>query len=178
MSQPFLIDKMIQTLGFDPNTTKGATNNTPAGYPLLNKDENDPTRKGSWKYRGTISMIGYLQGTTLTDIAMETHQCAKFNNDPHLSHERAVKCIVRYLLSNRDNGMIYIPDTSQGLERYVDDDFAGAWENGDNDSPGSVLSRTGFVIMYAGCPINWGRKCEQKFPSVLRKESTLLCKPQ
>ena len=37
-SQPFLIDQIIQDLGFDPKTTKGATKNTTAGYPLLNKD--------------------------------------------------------------------------------------------------------------------------------------------
>ena len=34
-SQPFFIDRIIQSLGFDPNTTKDATNNTPAGYLLL-----------------------------------------------------------------------------------------------------------------------------------------------
>ena len=38
LSQPFLIDQIIQALGFDPNTTKCATNNTLSGYPLLNKD--------------------------------------------------------------------------------------------------------------------------------------------
>ena len=86
LSQPFLIDRVIQALNFDPKTTKSATNNTPAGYPLLNKDENGSTRKASWKYRGIIGMLGYLQGTTRPDIAMATHQCARFNNDPHLSH--------------------------------------------------------------------------------------------
>ena len=35
LSQPLLIDKIIQAFGFDPNTTKGATNNTPSGYPLM-----------------------------------------------------------------------------------------------------------------------------------------------
>ena len=55
--QQFLIDIIIQALGFDPNTTKGATNNNPAGYPLLNKDENSPARKASWKYRGITGML-------------------------------------------------------------------------------------------------------------------------
>ena len=62
------------------------TNNTPAGYPLLNKDENGPARKASWKYRGIIGMLGYLQGTKRPDIAMAIHQCARFNNDTHISH--------------------------------------------------------------------------------------------
>ena len=38
LSRPFLIDRIIRDLDFDPKTTKIATNNTPAGYPPLNKD--------------------------------------------------------------------------------------------------------------------------------------------
>ena len=116
MSQPFLIDRVIQDFNFDPKTTKSATNNTPARYPLLNKDENGPARKASWKYQGIIGMLGYLQGTTRPDIVIATHQCARFNNYPHLSHERAVKRIGRYILDTRDKGMIYRPDITKGLE--------------------------------------------------------------
>ena len=135
LSQPLLIYRIIQALGFYPNNTKGATNNTPAGYPLLNKDENGPSRKASRKYHDIISILGYLQGTTSPDIAMSTHQCTIFNNDTHLSHERAVKRTGRYILDTREKGMIYRPDTSRGLECYVDDDFVGGWKDGDNDSP-------------------------------------------
>ena len=158
--KPFLIDRVIQALNFDPKTTKSATNNTPAGYPLLNKDENGPTRKASWKYRGIIGMLGYLQGTTRPDIAMATHQCARFNNDPRLSHEQAVKRIGIYLLDTRDKGMIYRPDITRGLECYVDADFAGGWKDVNHNIPESVLSRTGFFIMYAGCPVTWGSKLQ------------------
>ena len=105
-------------------------------------------------------MLGYLQGTTRPDIAMENHQCARFNNDPHLSHEQAVKRIGRYLLDTRDKGMIYRPDITRGLECYVDADFVGGWKDGNPDSPESVFSRTGFVIMHYGCPINFGSKLQ------------------
>ena len=145
-------------MGFYPKTTKGAKNNNPTGYPLLNKYENGPARKASWKYRGIIGMLGYLQGTTRPDIAMATYQCTIFNKDPHLSHERAVKRICIYLLYTRYKGMIYRPDTSRGLECYVDAGFSGGSKDGDNEYPESVLSHTGFVIMYAGCPIHWGSK--------------------
>ena len=37
LSQPFLIDRVIRALNFDHKTTMSATNNTPAGYPLLAK---------------------------------------------------------------------------------------------------------------------------------------------
>ena len=85
LSQPLLIDRTIQYFRSDSKTTKCATNNTPAGYPLLNKDENVPANKAYCKYRGIIGMLGYLQGTTHHGITMATHQCARFNNDPHLS---------------------------------------------------------------------------------------------
>ena len=56
--------------------------------------------------------------------------------------------------------MIYRPDITRGLERYVDADFSGGWKDGNHNSPESVLSRTGFVIMYAGCPITLGSKLQ------------------
>ena len=160
LSQPFLISRIIEALNFNPTTTKGARGNTPVSYPLLSKDHEGPIRKADWKYRSVIGMLGYLQGTTRPDIAMATHQCARFCTDPKLSHERAVKRIVRYLLDTKDEGIIYKPDTSRGLECYVDADFAGGWKDGDHTSPESVLSRTGFVIMYAGCPITWSSKLQ------------------
>ena len=59
-SQTFYIYRIVQALGFDPKTTKGATRNTLSGYLLLNKDENGPARKASWKYRAIIGMLGYF----------------------------------------------------------------------------------------------------------------------
>ena len=37
LSQPFLIDRVIQALNFDTKATKSATNNTLAGYPNTSK---------------------------------------------------------------------------------------------------------------------------------------------
>ena len=73
LSQPFLMDRIVQALHFDPKTTKSATNNTPVGHPLLNKDDNGPPRNTSWNHRGIIGMLEYLQGTTRPGIAMATH---------------------------------------------------------------------------------------------------------
>ena len=80
-------------------------------------------------------MFGYLQGTTPPDIGMSTHQCAIFNNDPHLSNELSVKRIGRYLVDTRDKGMIYRPDTLRGLECYVNADCAVGCKDGNNNSP-------------------------------------------
>ena len=71
-----------------------------------------------------------------------------------------MKYIARYLLSTQDKGIHYKPDPTKGLECYVDADFAGEWSSGDHTNPECVLSRTGFVIMYAGCPITWCSKLQ------------------
>ena len=42
----------------------------------------------------------------------------------------------------------------------LDADFSGGWKDGNHDSLESVFSRTGFVIMYAGCPITWRSKLQ------------------
>ena len=42
----------------------------------------------------------------------------------------------------------------------MDADFAGGWATGDSTQPEIVLSRTGFVISYAGCPIYWCSKLQ------------------
>ena len=58
--------------------------------------------------------------------------------------------------------MVYRPDITRGLECYVDADFTGGQKDDNNDSPESVLSRAGFAIVYAGCPITWGSKLQNK----------------
>ena len=75
---------------------------------------------------------------------MATHQCARFDNNPKLSYERAVKKIIRYLLDTKDKDIIYHPDIFRGLECFVGANFAGGWENGNYNCPESVLFRTGY----------------------------------
>jgi hypothetical protein len=72
-----------------------------------------------------------------------------------LLHEKAIKRLGRYLYHTKREGIVYDPDTSKGLECYVDADFAGGWQQADSDDADNVLSRTGMVIMYANCPIYW-----------------------
>ena len=42
----------------------------------------------------------------------------------------------------------------------MDADFAGGWSSGDHMNPECVLSHTGFVIMYDGCPLTWCSKLQ------------------
>ncbi len=42
-----------------------------------------------------------------------------------------------------------------GIECYVDANFAGGWNITASADADNVMSRTGFVITYANCPIYW-----------------------
>ena len=154
ISQPFLIERIVNTLGLKDNDFEVESNSrtTPVGKPLLNKDLQGKPRKLSWKYRTAVGMLNYLQGNTRPEIAMAVHQTARFCNDPKLCHEKAIMRIGRYLLHTADRAIIFDVDKSKGLECYVDADFAGGWSNADSDDAENVMSRTGFVIMYAKLP--------------------------
>ena len=121
-----MIERITTFLGI----ADGKTNEklTPVGKPLLNKDLFGVPRKYDWEYRGAIGMLTYLTGSVRPDIAMATHQCARFSINPMRSHEQAVMRISRYLLSTKEKGMIYRPDSNRGIEVFVDADFAGGWD--------------------------------------------------
>ena len=94
----------------------------------------------------TIGMMNYLQQSTRLDLAFAVHQCARFCNNPKQSHERAVKCIRKYLLGTKGRGITCRPDKNKDLECYVDTDFAESWDSGDPDNPENVMPRTGYII--------------------------------
>ena len=128
LCQPYLIKKFLD-LSYLPNSVKGYSR--PANKKLLSRDENGPPQKHSWQYRSAVGMLSYLQGSTRPAISMALHQCTRFSNDPRLVHERAVRKIGKYLSETAMRGIIYDPDKTQGIEYYVDADFAGGWDRDD-----------------------------------------------
>jgi hypothetical protein len=58
-----------------------------------------------------------------------------------------------YLLKTKDKGLILKPDESKGLEYNADADWAGSWQDRSSNNPLLSHSRTGHVIVCAGCPI-------------------------
>jgi len=155
--QPFLIDWIVTLLGLKNNEFDISTNSkaTPVGKPVLNKDLKGKSRKLKWKYRTAVGMLTYLQGNSRPEISMAVHQTARFCKNPMLCHEKAIMILGRYLLHTSDRGILYDTDISKGLECYVDADFAGGWASADADDADNVMSLTGFIIMYANCPIYW-----------------------
>lgn len=155
--QPFLIDKIIKLVMDDKplNPSK-----IPATKELLHKDTDGIPRKHSFNYRQIVGMLSYLQGTTRPDISMPTHACARFCIDPKSSHEKAIIRILRYLIHTKNEGIIIKPNSERGIECYVDASFAPGWKPDDADNATNLLSRSGYVIMYAGCPVHWSSKMQ------------------
>ena len=86
--QPFLIKRITTFLGISDGKTNEKL--TPVEKPLLNKDLQGVPRKYDWEYRGAIGMLTYLTGSVRPDIAMATHQCARFSTTQMRLHELAV----------------------------------------------------------------------------------------
>ena len=158
MTQKHLIKRILETCEVDTSDMNGRE--TPAGKPLLHKDLTGEERKQKWNYRSAVGMLNYLLSSTRSVIAMTAHQCARFNNMPMLSHERAITRICCYFVTSYDKGMHYKPDKNLGLQCYVDAEFAGGWSQVDADNPENLMSRTGYVIMFAGCPFLWSSKLQ------------------
>ena len=158
MKQQHLIKRIIQATGFDKSSLGTKTN--PAIKPLLFKDEDGPPRKHQWHYRSLIGMSNYLEKTTRPDLAFPVHQCARFCEQQKLSHEKVFHRIVKYLNMTKDKTIIFKPVLNEGIVCYADADFAGGWNPLDSNNPANVLSRSGFVIFYAGCPLTWHSKLQ------------------
>ena len=105
-------------------------------------------------------MLLYLSSNTRCDIQFSVHQCARFSHSPKHSHGQAIKRICRYLASTSDKGLILQPDLNEGLNCYVDADYAGLYGYEDDQDPVSVKSRTGFILTLFGCPLLWSSKLQ------------------
>ena len=157
LSQPFLINRILNFLGICNNEfeTDANSTSTPVANGLLHRDLDGKGRKYTWKYCMAVGMLSYLQNTSHPEISMVVHQTAHFSNNPMLSHEKSIMGIGQYLLDTCKRGIIYKPHKSKGLGCYIDTNFAGGWSRANADNADNVLSRTGHILMYANCPILW-----------------------
>ena len=158
MTQTGLIDKVISYLGM----TNASPKDSPTAVEPLGADKNGAPFKEEWSYPAAIGMLLYLSSNTRPDLQFAVHQAARFTHNPKHSHAQAVKRIVRYLVKTREHGTIFKPDMNQGLNCYVDADFAGLYGYEDEQDPVSVRSRTGFTLTLFGCPIVWSSKLQSE----------------
>ena len=151
LKQTGLINKIIEATGMQDANGKS----TPADPKTLGKDPNGKPFKEQWGYASVVGMLLYLSGNSRPDIAFADNQAARFTHDPKESHAIAVKRIVRYLIATKDRGLTFRPSFDWKVDCFVDADFCGLWGSEDPDDPVVAKSRTGYVILLAGCPLLW-----------------------
>ena len=156
LTQAGLTQKVIKYLGMEDASSKL----TPAATDPLGSDKDGEDFDEEWSYPAAVGMLLYLSSNTRPDITFAVHQAARFSHRPKKSHAQAVKRIIRYLIGTSDRGICFVPDLNQGLDCYVDADFAGLYGHEDEQDPTSVKSRTGFVLTLFGCPIIWQSKIQ------------------
>jgi hypothetical protein len=87
-----------------------------------------------------------------------------------LSHEKLIMRIGCYLLDTCKCSIIYKPDITKGLEYYVNTDFMVGWSQANADNAENILSKTGYVIMYANCPILWVSRLQTEIARINGRE--------
>jgi hypothetical protein len=90
-----------------------------------------------------------------------THQIAKYSSDSTQLHGKAILYLICYLKKTRDLGLHFKPDSTKGFECYCDADFSELWNKVFAPAdPSTSKSRSGWIILYAGCPISWASKLQ------------------
>ncbi|GJR46935.1 hypothetical protein Tco_1315038 [Tanacetum coccineum] len=78
----------------------------------------------STKYRGMISSLLYLTASR-PDIMLSVYLCARFQEDPKISHLEAVKRIFRYIKGTQHLGLWYPKDTRVKVLVYAHSNHTG-----------------------------------------------------
>jgi hypothetical protein len=151
LTQQGLIDKILVATDLQ----NSSSNHLPAAQLALGSDPNGPDMTEAWAYASIVGMLLYLSTNTRPDITYAVSQVARFNARPKQTHAVAVKTIVRYLRGTKTKGTIIKPSDSLTLDLYVDADFAGLYKREPDNIPESVRSRTGYILLLAGCPLLW-----------------------
>jgi hypothetical protein len=157
LSQPNIINSILKELNFNDDTKAAKTpaHSTTVLSPGIGKEKH----KADWAYRRIIGKLNFLAVSCRPEISCPVHQAARYSHDPRINHTEAVKRICRYLKGSPTKGM-YLRPNGHSFEVYADADFSGLWGAIDSSDPVSSKSRTGFVIMYSGCPIIWASQLQ------------------
>jgi hypothetical protein len=159
LTQPHLIDAVLTDLNLQSIRTTGRSTPALSSAPLHRDPKGVPFDE-SFHYRSVIGKLNFLEKSTHPELAYAVHQCARFCSDPKRSHGEAVKHIGRYLLSTREQG-IFLRPKQDTFDCWVNASHAGEWKKETaSDDEDTAKSRTGYVIMFAGCPLIWSSKLQ------------------
>jgi len=75
-------------------------------------------------------------------------------------YTKKVKHIDHYLYLICTQGIILCPQANHSLDAYVDANFARQWHQAYSYLCDCMLSQSGYVLVYCGCPISWTSKIQ------------------
>ena len=174
LCQSGLVQRIVDALHLDDNTP--SVDDPTTDYLAI--DDDGKKAHGLYNYASVNGMLQYLQGHTRPDISFAVSQTSRYVHSPKRSHEIALEQIGRYLKGTIDKGIILKPDPVKNelkMDIYVDAAFASGWGTKLGTNPDSVKSRTGYVILIAGCPVVWCSKLQDCIAcSTMESEYTAL----
>ena len=175
LSQPHLIDQVVKEVGM----SIGKGQSTPAASTVILhrfEHEEDYDEK-EFHYRSVIGKLNFIEKSTRPDISYATHQCARFCENPKVSHAKAVKRLVAYLRNSRDEGIVMDPKKERlSLEIYCDADWSGNYVKRTAEWDASTAkSRTGFVICLEEHRYYGNQSSKHKLHSQQQKQSMWSC---
>jgi hypothetical protein len=171
MTQKGFIQKIIKTAKMEDCNP----NRTPASSQALGINPDGKPMHEEWNYRSIVGMLLYLSINTRPGIAFAISQVIRFSHNPKKSHATAVKMIVRYLSCSYDKGTIVTPTGTLDMDTYCNANVAGLYHPDPDLKPTSVKSRTGFIVVLAGCPLVWKSKLQTEISlSTLESEYSAL----
>ncbi len=158
LTQRALIDSIISDVALNNSKVK----TVPAKVSkILHAHLDKPPFSLNFGYRSVIGKLNYLAQTMRPDIVYATHQLAKYSSNPEEPYGEAVLYLICYLKKTRDLGTCFKPDRDKGFECYCDADFSSNWNKHPAPfDPSTAKSQSGWIVIYAGCPVSWGSKLQ------------------
>lgn len=162
MTQTGLIDQILADVGLSAeNDESGARSVSMSNKKFVPATDHLRTNSDAapfdapWSYRSVIGKLNFLAANTRPDISYAVHSAARFCNQPNKDCQLYIKYLCRYLLGTRSKGLLFLPNMQHQLTAHADADFCGLFSAKTSHLREAALSRSGFIVAYAGCPILW-----------------------
>ena len=89
--------------------------------------------------------------------------CAWYIFCPKHSHEVVLQRIGRYVKLTCECGLVMNPNSDMmKIDCYTDADFSGMYGHEKPTDPACAKRRTGFIIVFADCPVLWVSKLQKE----------------
>ncbi len=159
LTQPHLIKQILTTATLPENTPGRQT--PAAAMKILQPDLAEPPFDERFHCRAMVGKLNFLEKSTRPDISYATHVIAKFSENPRTTHGEAALHLCECLRDTINDGLTLDPRKEESLVVCADADFSGNWHKRTAHLDVSTSkSRSGYVILFAGCPIIWSSKLQ------------------